>query len=94
MRFFLGGWSLIFFILNCFVKWSFLDKFDWKNEKVPRENEIEDMCWLNLQKKKKKKICVDYMWILFIYLFIFKFKTRGSSQGNLGGIRIIFYLSC
>ena len=49
--------------------------------------------WIS-KKKKKKKICVDYMWILFIYLFIFKFKTRGSSQGNLGGIRIIFYLSC
>ena len=93
MRFFLGGWSLIFFILNCFVKWSFLDKFDWKNEKVPREKEIEDMCWLNLQKKKKKE---DMCWLHvdFIYLFIFKFKTRGSSQGNLGGIRIIFYLSC
>ena len=70
MRFFLGGWSLIFFILNCFVKWSFLDKFDWKNEKVPRENEIEDMCWLNLQKKKKKE---DMCWLHvdFIYLFIY-----------------------
>ena len=72
MRFFLGGWSLIFFILNCFVKWSFLDKFDWKNEKVPRENEIEDMCWLNLQKKKKKRryVLITCGFYLFIYLFL------------------------
>ena len=48
--------------------------------------------WISKKKKKKNDMC--WLHVDFIYLFIFKFKTRGSSQGNLGGIRIIFYLSC